>query len=186
MTLRRGFKSEANTIALQVRNELGLRAWAPLDPWKLADFLAIPLLPLSRLQAVTPDAVEHFSIGEPEAFSAVTVFRGPSRLIVFNDSHSEARQASDVAHELAHALLQHPPHSAFDEYGCRIWAADCEDEANWLAGALLVSDDAALSIVRRRLSVVQAATEYGVSVPMMQFRLNVTGAVRRISRARRG
>lgn len=185
MTLRRGFKTEANTIAGQVRTELGLRAWAPLDPRKLADLLAIPLLPLSTFRAVAPDAVEHFAIGEPEAFSAVTVFRGPSRLIVFNDSHSPGRQASDLAHELAHALLQHPPHSAFDEYGCRIWAADCEDEANWLAGALLVSDAAALSIVRRRLPLAQAAIEYGVSAKMMQFRLNVTAAVRRVSRTGR-
>jgi hypothetical protein len=109
MTLRRGFKSEANTIARQVREEMGLWVGAPLDPWKLAEHVAIPLLPLAALKAATPDAVNQFSSVEPGAFSAVTVFNGPSRLIVFNDTHSRARQASDLAHELSHALLQHAP-----------------------------------------------------------------------------
>lgn len=179
-SLRRGFKSEANEIAREVRGELGLGPSGPLDPWKLAAYLSIPLLPLSAMREDAPEAVHHFMAVDTGAFSAVTVFLGPRRLIVYNDRHSRARQASDLAHEMAHALLQHTPGAALDEHGCRIWTAEHEAEADWLAGALLVSDEAALSIVRRELDVASAAREYAVSEAMMKFRLNVTGARRRV------
>src|SRR6266567_2396404 len=42
MELRRGFKSEASDIAREVRGELGLGMLEQLDPWLLAEHLAIP------------------------------------------------------------------------------------------------------------------------------------------------
>lgn len=177
--LRRGFKSEANVLARAVRADLGLGAAAALNPWALARFLGIPILPLSALAEVEPEAVRHLTGEDPGAFSAVTVFRGARRLIVYNDAHSPGRQASDLAHELAHALLQHRPHAALDAFGCRIWRQIEEEEADWLAGALLISEEAALAVVRRGLTVPEAASVYRVSEPMMRFRLNVTGARRR-------
>jgi Zn-dependent peptidase ImmA (M78 family) len=97
-----------------------------------------------------------------------------------NDRHSKRRQASDLAHELAHALQQHPPGQALNQYGCRIWPKEAEAEADWLAPALLVSEEAAVSIVRRGLQLSEAAEEYGVSEDLMRFRLNMTGANRRV------
>src|SRR5438046_1606223 len=47
MVLRRGFKTEANHIAREVRAELGLRFIDPLDPWALARHLEIQVVPLS-------------------------------------------------------------------------------------------------------------------------------------------
>jgi Zn-dependent peptidase ImmA (M78 family) len=178
--LRRGFKSETNTIARSARADLGLRADAPLDPWVVAEVLDITLLALSDLADEEAAAVLHLTSHEPGAFSAVTIFDGVRRLIVYNDAHSRERQASDLAHELAHALLQHRPHAAFDAAGCRDWRRVEEEEAEWLAGALLVSDEAALTVVRRGLTVPEAAAAYGVSESMMRFRLNMTGARRRV------
>jgi hypothetical protein len=180
--LRRGFKKEANQIVRLSRLELGLDMVAPLDPWRLSSLLEIPVIRLSSLSHAAPDAVKHFTHVEPSAFSAVTVFRNSARLIIHNDSHSRARQASDLAHELAHALLQHAPQLALDQWGCRIWPENHEWEAAWLAGALLIPEEAALSIVRRGLSVEEAAAEYAVSEAMVRFRLNVTAAYRRQAR----
>ena len=185
MTLRRGFKSEANSIAREIRGELHLKPADPLDPWALAEHLAIPILPLSELREDSPAMVRHFSGREQAAFSAVTVFEGSSRLVVHNDSHSRGRQASNVTHELSHGLLLHSPAVAIDRRGCRDWDQEVELEANWLAGALLISDEAALVIVRRGLTIAQAAEVYGVSEAMVKFRLNVTAAVVRIHRQRR-
>lgn len=182
--MRRGFKTEANDIAREVRKELRLRLADPLDAFKLAEHLAIPVLPLSEFRQACPSAVRHFSIVETGAFSGLTVFRGPRRLIVYNDAHAPQRRASNVAHELAHALLMHPPTAALDHRGCRHWDGDMEEEANWLAGALLISDEAAISVVRRGLTLEGASATYGVSRPMMQFRLNVTGARKRVQRGR--
>jgi Zn-dependent peptidase ImmA (M78 family) len=181
---RRGFKTEVNEIAREIRRELGLRDADRLDPWKLAAHLAIPVVPLSSLRAEAPRAARLFRTVERDTFSAVTVFAGTERMIVYNDSHSRGRQASDIAHELAHALLQHPAAPVFDAHGCRNWDAALEDEANWLAAALLISEEAALAIALNGTSTEAAAVHYGVSKQMLQFRLNVTGARLRVRRAR--
>ena len=113
------------------------------------------------------------------------MFRGSHRLIVNNDGHSPARQASNLAHELAHALLMHQPSPALDERGCRAVDDEIEEEANWLGGVLLVPAPAALRIVRQGLSEQHAAGLYGVSADMLRWRLNMTGARRRGRRASR-
>lgn len=178
--LRRGFKTEANGIAREIRLELGLKVVDPLDPRVLAGHLEIPLVRLSELRKDAPAAVQHFLSLDTAAFSAVTVFRGPARLIVYNDGHTDGRQASNLAHELSHALLLHPPTPALDHRGCRNWDPEVEEEASWLAGALLISEEAAIAIARAGMSLDDAAERYGVSRPMVQFRLNVTGARKRV------
>jgi Zn-dependent peptidase ImmA (M78 family) len=185
MAMRRGFKTEANGIAIEVRAELDLRALDPLDPWRLAEHLEIPVITLSSLEADIPDAVHRLRAVEPDAFSAVTVFAGTKRAIVHNDRHSRGRQASNLAHEVAHGLLHHPATPARDDRGCRYWNQDIEDEASWLAGALLIPEDAALWIVRQGMSLENAADHFGVTKRMVTFRVNVTGARIRVARARR-
>jgi len=178
--LRWGFKSEANAIARQIREELGLLPTAPLDPWRLAKYLAIPVVPLSSFAEDAPRALRRFAVLDRSAFSAVTVFRGLRRMIVHNDSHSRYRQGSDISHELAHGLLLHPPTPPLDQMGLRSLDRDIEDEADWLSGALLISDEAALEIVRRSWPQDEAMKRFRVSEPMLRFRINVTGARRRI------
>lgn len=184
MAFRHGFKTEANETAREIRKELKLPAADALDPWKLAQYLEIPVMPLSAFSDSASRGVEYFTHGDQSAFSAVTVFSGSRRIIVHNDSHHPVRQASNLAHELSHGLLLHPPTPALDDRGCRDWDPDVESEADWLAGALLVTEEAALRIVRLGLSIPVAAAQYGVSEPMMRFRLNVTGAYKRVQRAR--
>jgi Zn-dependent peptidase ImmA (M78 family) len=132
-----------------------------------------------------PD-IKYLLTTEREAFSAVTVFLGHQRRIVHNDGHRPTRQNSNLAHELAHALLQHPPTPALDDKGCRAWNEDIEEQAAWLGGALLVPEAAAIAIAKGRwASREEAAKYFGVSTPMLQFRLNTTGAVKRVQRMRR-
>lgn len=185
MTLRRGFKKEANEIACETRKELHLAKTAALNPWKLAEHLEIPVIALSSITDVSPDAVRYFMrTTNRSEFSAVTVFRGFERTILHNDSHSPGRQSSNLAHELSHALLLHPSTPPIDNCGCRNWDPVLEEEAEWLSGALLISDEAALYIVRSNISGEDAQRLYGVSNKMLTFRLNVTGARVRVARSR--
>lgn len=184
MGFRRGFKSEAHAIAVEVRAELGLGPLDQLDPWRLAAHLEIPVVKLSDFSRETASGVYYFSSVEPDSFSAMTVFDGTRRMIVHNDAHATSRQANDVAHELAHGLLLHPPIPALDQRGCRSWNQDIEDEADFLAGALLVTQEAALRIVGDRIALKVAASRYGVSTSMIRYRLNVTGARKRVARMR--
>ena len=182
--MKRGFKSEANAIAREVRKKLLLTPSEPLDIWKLAEYLGIPLIPLSDFEDAAPSAVQFFT-GEGEAtFSGVTVFKGPRRTIVHNDAHTLGRQSSDIGHELAHALLQHEPTAAMDGRGCRLWNREIEDEADWLGATLLIPEEAAMLIVRRGWPFGLAATKYGVSEPMIRYRVNVTAAKKRVQRFR--
>lgn len=178
--MRYGFKKEANEIAKEVRRELGLSVYEPLDPWELTTLLEIPVLTLSEFETNSEQSVHHFTNVEAAAFSAVTVFYGNKRVIIHNDSHSRPRQVSNLAHEAAHGLLHHQPSPALDVNGCREWDEEIEKEAEYLAGALLVTEDAALQIARKRVPVRAAAQQLGVSQQMVTYRLNVTGARKRV------
>ena len=180
--MRRGFKTEARWIARQIRDDLGIGMTDPLDPWELGELLEIPVLRLSEFQESAEGAYRYFSEAGRAVFSAVTVFYGNRRVIVHNDSHSPGRQASNVCHELAHGLLLHKPTPTFDDLGCRYWSKEIEDEANWLSGVMLVPDEAALTTVKNGLDLKQAALRYGVSVDLIRYRINVSGARKRVAR----
>ena len=77
-----------------------------------------------------------------------------------------------------------PPTVAMDELGCRHWDQEMEDEADWLSSVLLVPEEAALLIVERDWSAELAAAKYGVSRRMIQWRVNATGARKRVQRMR--
>ena len=185
MKLRRGFKAEANGLALGIRTELRLDASAPLNPWLLAEYLDIPVLAMSSLSNEAEAAVNHFSHRSQSSFSGATVFDGLRRIIVYNDSHIPGRQANDLSHEISHALLLHQPGPALNDLGCRFWDGEVEEEASWLGGVLLVPEDVALSIIRSNSPIAQAAQEYGVTPTLMEYRVRMTGARTRIDRGER-
>ncbi|WP_336229346.1 ImmA/IrrE family metallo-endopeptidase [Scytonema sp. PRP1] len=178
---RRGFKKEASAYSREFRAELGLKPHDPLCPWQLAEHLAIPIVPLSEFQHKIPDEVRYLTEKDPKSFSAITVFYGTQRIIVHNDAHSPLRQASNVSHELSHGILQHQPDEVFNECGCRNFNQEYEDEANWLAPALLISEEAALHIVKTGMTIDEAVEYYRASKEVINMRINVTGARKRIS-----
>jgi len=63
------------------------------------------------------------------------------------------------------------------EDGDRAHDGGVEAEANYLSGVLLIPNEAAIHIVRQGL-VSQAQRIYGVSGPMLTYRLRVSGAHR--------
>ena len=183
MALRRGFKTEANTYAREIRTDLGLASDAPLCPFMTANHLAVPVRKLSSFSAVLPDQTACLSRkGSGLGFSAMTACLGRERVIIYNDYLPLTRAHADIMHEISHLMLLHPPHQLRADTGGRHFDNDLEEEANWLGPALLVSEEAALSIAQRGMSPNQAATIYKVSPSLMQMRLNVTGAMRRVAR----
>ena len=182
MALRRGLKSEAAALGLEVRTEYGLGQLDRLDPRQLAQHLDIPLLGLSEL-ATTLHGTQYFLSEDRSAFSAGTVFDGHRRMMVYNDCHSQARQNCNLTHELAHPLLFHDPAPALDRMtGCRHWNDNNEHEADWLGGELLVTVEMALALARGHLSEPQALERCRVSEAMLKWRLNASGAARRVQR----
>lgn len=132
MPPRRGFPTEANWIASDVRAELGLEPEDRLDPLTLADALDIPVTRMSELRREAPRVVAYFGGPQQGAFSAMTLFCGRRRTIIHNDAHSPARQVSNITHELSHGLLLHPRTPPLDAVGLR--ASDrAPGGGGWLA-----------------------------------------------------
>jgi Zn-dependent peptidase ImmA (M78 family) len=179
LVLRRGFKAEANRIALRIREQMGLEAIAPIDPLAVCERFEIQVFPLSALEHQYP-----FLERDTSAFSAVTVPRGIQRAIVHNDTHHPNRQRSNICHELAHCFLGHECTPPLTEKGERARDGGIEEEANFLAGNLLVPNEAAIHIVSKGIED-QAQQIYGVSAQMLNFRIRMSGA-RTIHQRRQG
>ena len=179
MALRRGFKSEAERIARRVRVDLGLSAADPVAPELIAELLGIEvragdeLLPRERFQELEDI--------QPDAFSACTLRPSLDRVVVVHNPLSpKTRQKSDVAHELAHMLLDHEL-SRVQRLG-DITFLSCdpvqEEEAAWLSGCLLLPRALLLAEISQGAGAEDIARKHGVSERMAQYRLDVTGVVR--------
>lgn len=171
MAFRRGFKAEANRISLRIREQMGFGPLDPIDPANVCTHFDIVLLKLSELGC----DFSSFLGADCSSFSAVTVPCGWRTAIVHNDSHHPYRQRSNICHELAHCFLGHQCTPPLTESGERARNSGIEAEANFLAGTLLIPNEAAIHIVRQGLVPV-AQGIYGVSQQMLEYRLRVSGA----------
>lgn len=190
MAYARGFKAEAERLALELREELGVSVDGRLDPRAACAHLAIPVASLTFLARRDAEAAHQLLAVDAGCFSAGTVLAGSARIIVLNDAHHPNRQVSSLAHELAHVLLEHPPGHVIDAVtGCRTWSAEHEMEADWLGGCLLVPRPTLDAMVVNVDALPEVAELLGVSEAMMSWRYNATGMAaqhrRRAVRARR-
>lgn len=180
---RWGFKTEGHALAREFREELGLAPHDPLCPWRLAEHLAVPLFRLTEF--VAEDNVAYLTTARgQEEFSATVCYDGCAAFVIYNNTHAPVRQASNIAHELAHIVLRHPPLPLIKADGSRAYDKALEDEASWLGPALLVSEEAALHIVEQGWSAAAAGRVYGVSASLISMRVQVTGAKTRVARRR--
>lgn len=189
-TLERGFKAWAERTAASIRGELGLSATAPLDPLKLAAHLDVTLLQPNEIDGLPADICEQLLEHDPWGWSATTLELDGKTTVIFNPRKSGGRQASDIVHELAHLILGHEPAQVvFSEDGqlaTRTFDQKQEDEANWLAWALLLPRDALFAAKRSRMVSAQIATAYGVTEMLVNFRLRMTGISAQLRRTGTG
>jgi Zn-dependent peptidase ImmA (M78 family) len=176
---RRGFKTSSEETSQKIRRKLGLASTAPVDPSAVARLLGIPILVAHELEDLPGEVLQRLKGKHSDAWSALTVSDGKSHLIVLNDAHSETRTNSSLAHEIAHVILGHDPSMMFvmpqHDIALRTHNKEQEDEANWLAGCILLPRDALLHMRRLALPDDQICISYGVSAAMLRFRLNATG-----------
>jgi|SRR2546430_1422948 len=184
--LARGFKTRAESLALAVRRELGITVEDPFDPWKLAARRGVQVIELQDLvlQGFSAAGLRHLS-RNPRVSAAYDVVDGMPFVLLFGE-RAQTRRMSDLAHELSHHELGHMPTEAFNSIGCRKWNAPQEAEANWLAGCLLVPAEGALAVLKRGLTLGDAAATFNVSRQMFVWRANMTGAMKRAGLGRGG
>ena len=186
--MERGFKSRCEEMSRSLRAELGLRPSSPLLPNQLAEYLRVVVWSVTDL-GLAPEDVEQLLVADPDSWSAVTVTAGGRDAIIVNPNHRRGRYSSDVMHELSHLLLNHEPSTMFfaaeEALALRGYSKTAEDQANWLAGALLLPRDALVDLCKRDSSPDQVCEDFGVSRQMLDFRMRVTGAARQFSRNRK-
>lgn len=175
---RRGFVKESEEYATEFRQELGLADCSPLTAIELADHLAIPVWDLTKHPTIPSEVVEHFINGGQNDFSAATINDGSYKEIIHNDSHHPYRQNSNIAHELAHIILGHPPKPPMLKDGCRNFDKRMEREAHDLGFTLLVPKPAALVAVEEFQSIDDACEHFNVSKSLLEFRIRKTDAKR--------
>lgn len=184
--MRRGFKTWAEQEAKECRALLGLSEWAPLDCRHLAAKLGILVRTPEEL-GMAPAHLTQLLEVDPDSWSGVTVVVEGHPVIVINPRKSQARQASDLAHELAHVRCGHiatgRQYVDYVDFPLRPFDAEQEEEAVWLSGSLLLPRPALLKACYR-WSDEEVADRYGVSVEMVKYRKNVTGVGRQLSRLR--
>jgi Zn-dependent peptidase ImmA (M78 family) len=186
---RRGFKTSSEETALKIRRKLEIAPHAAVDPAAIAHILAIPIVTANELGELPEDVRNRLTRDHSEAWSAITVSDGNRHMIVLNPSHAPTRIKSSLGHEIAHVILAHEPSMMFmtpqSGVSLRTHNKDQEDEANWLAGCILLPREALLYARRMGLSNDQICIDYGVSPAMCRFRLNATGVDVQVKRTRR-
>jgi Zn-dependent peptidase ImmA (M78 family) len=178
VTLPRGFKSEAERIALDLRTRIGVGPRGQLDLHRLAKELGIRVVAADTLIGL--DRLEEIERLQAFAFSACTFDIQGASVIVFNPLRTEARRVSDIAHELAHIILKHDLSEIqeLDGVPFRTCQADQEEQATAFAGTLLLPRPLLLDAARNGEAFEDLARRLGVTVEMARFRWNTTGVER--------
>ncbi|MDR2239629.1 MAG: ImmA/IrrE family metallo-endopeptidase [Zoogloeaceae bacterium] len=184
----RGFKAWCEKYSTSIRKDLGLNVSGALDMCALAEHLGIRVWSPNSLPGLSTETQAILLRNDPNSrsdWSAVTVVAASRIAVILNTSHSEGRQASDLAHELAHLIRGHESKGAGRSTDGILLLSDYEkqqeEEANWLSGCLLLPREALVSIKQRRLTDEEAAREYCVSRRLLKYRNSMTGVDRQFS-----
>ena len=178
MALARGFKADAERRAEQLRAAVGAPKDGPLDLDALAAHVgativsADELVPIERLQEI--ENLQAF------AFSACTFEVADRLFVVYNPLRKVDRRASDIAHELAHLILEHELSEIqyLDGIAFRTCRADQEEEATTLGGAILLPRSILLTAAKAGDTHRDVARAHGVTEQMARYRWNTTGVDR--------
>lgn len=179
--MRRGFKTEAKNLALELRAEIGLDAHTPFDPYVFASEYGITVVQLSDLDGAARD---HFLRADGSALSGALIPHGTGVVILENDAQPLTRRRTTMCHKLAHVVLEHQfGVSLSDERKCGLGGVQ-EAEADWLSGEILIPNEGAFRLARENASDEEAADTYGVSLALARWRMNHSGARKVMERAR--
>jgi hypothetical protein len=187
--LKRGFKAQSERRSAEQRKRFELPPDASLNARRVAAEYGILVWSERDIAGVSDGDLVQLTVTDTDSWSAFTMRVGENHLIVANSSQSLPRQNSVIMHELSHILLGHELTSgsltADGHFVPTSYDQDQEDEADWLAGTLLLPRPALLKIRRLGLTDSQAREQYLVSNQMLAWRFRMTGVDYQMENARR-
>ncbi|RYG86927.1 MAG: ImmA/IrrE family metallo-endopeptidase [Alphaproteobacteria bacterium] len=186
--MRHGFKAEAERRAVAAREQLGVGPMDPIDPWVYAELLGVVVLSFEDL-GLDQKHVEQLLQADPESWSGLTLRESGRHFVLVNPSHTIARQVSTMMHEIAHIVLNHVPKQVdISAAGLMLlsdYPADQEEEADWLAAAILLPREAMCHYRKLGWTSGQLCGHFGVSSQLCDWRLRMTGVDIQMRRSKR-
>lgn len=184
--MKRGFKAYTEKCSAEARSRFGLLLHHKLDPWKFLRLKKIRVWEPGDIPGLDTKYVEQLTIHDPESWSGATVKGVKGVAIIVNSAHAKTRQANTLMHEWAHLELNHKPNRVepFDTGILMLsdYPADQEEEADWLAGAMLAPREGIAYWVRHGDGNAEIALKFGISEPLVIWRRRMTGIDRQFRR----
>jgi Zn-dependent peptidase ImmA (M78 family) len=186
--MRHGFKSQAERLSLAHRQKLNLSAFDRIDPKQFLESLGFIVWAPSEVPGMAAGYLTQLTLIDPDSWSGVTVREGEAVAIIVNTAHPPTRQANTLMHEWAHIELRHKPNRVDrSEAGLLLlsdYPSEFEEEADWLAGAILAPRDGLIHFRANGMAVHEIASHYGISLELTNWRVRMTGIEKQISARR--
>jgi len=170
---------------------LGLREFAglrrddqPLDPFELAIYANLLVIPFEEIEALSPETVAHLLGDGKNAWSggaASAMLPDGRKLIILNPTHSVKRQHATLMEEISHVFLGHKPSRLAIETRnkqgkiiARDYNHNIEEEAYSTGAAALVPYTALKRMVNHGKTSQEIARHFYVSKPLVEYRIKVS------------
>ncbi len=186
MKFRHGFKSQCERRSVEFRKQLGLQQIDPLSADQLANHLGVTVWSVQDVTELDGQDLSVLTDESDDSWAALTMRIGTANLVIYKPVSSQGRRNNVIMHELAHIILGHELADAcimndgslapgnFDQAQ--------ENEADWLAGTLLLPRPALMSIRHRGVPDHSACEHYMVSQEMLLWRIRMTGVDYQLAR----
>lgn len=183
---KRGFKKESDELAVAFRRDLNISQNAPLCAFKLCEHLGIKIFTPIDFPELSKAELKALLVDGSKNWSAATIpIESKKPIILRNPNHSEARQQSNLMHELAHILLEHKVSKEKVTLGLSGFLRNHNDlqelEANWLGACLQLPRPALLWALKKGMSVSEMSKYFVASEKMVKYRIGITGVKKQFS-----
>ncbi|MFN0140970.1 MAG: ImmA/IrrE family metallo-endopeptidase [Pyrinomonadaceae bacterium] len=170
---------------------LGLRVFAgltrddqPLDPFELARYAKLLVVPFEQIAALSSEARSHLLGGGKDAWSggaASHKLPDGRKLIILNPTHGKNRHNATLMEEISHVFLGHKPsrlaieaRSVKGKIVARDYNHSIEEEAYGTGAAALVPYTALKRMVGQGKTIHEIARHFCVSRALVEFRIKVS------------
>jgi hypothetical protein len=170
--------------ALGFRDFAGLRADAPLDPFRLAKFAKLLVVSFEQIEGLSTEAREHLLGAASEKWSGGACslpLPDGRRIVILNPNHGRMRTNATLMEEVSHVFLGHQPsrlkvvaETANGQTISREYRETDEEAAYATGAAALVPFSALRRFVLEGQNSPQIARHFRVSRELVEYRLKVT------------
>lgn len=171
--------------AIEVKKELGLSAYASVDPYAALSKVPALLVPQAALDGCLEMTRQTLLVSNRDDWSAVCYGSvGPTgeALILLNPTHHSNRQRVSLMEEIVHVVLDHPPTELqFDR--TKVWVRpyndEVEAEAYGVGAACILPYRTLFNFVNfQRKNAAEIAELVGVSAAYVEYRIKQSGLYR--------